>query len=424
MGEERIIPPPPPARLREGDILGEIPDTLGLVLWQYLRHLRDWADASPEARIALFSPATPLWVAAKRKEARALAGELSEALGVFASLVDGPTAVSASAAADACVRVVEWALARDHVQTAVEWAEMAALIDPENPGLANLAGRVTRNADLYDRSEAWFRRGIGYARLMDDKVELTRAHLGYGTLCKLLGRVRCARRHLNSGSQLARKHGPPWLAAGAQHDLLTVLTLWGLYADAEQRAHRALALYPKSHPRIPLFAADAALLLVLERRFSAAARVLSGVLRLIREPAPRGVVLALTARALAGAGRADEAESCRRRALKLLEKHRRLEPVTRWHLADALRLSQQWEAARAEATIALERAMADNDREIERLARRTLRNVEAHRAAAPRGLGTDPERRAFVETLCARLAEWAPRRARPSRPPWGSDWAA
>lgn len=424
MGEERIIPPPPPARQREGEILGEIPDTLGLVLWQYLRHLRDWADASPEARIALFSSATPLWVAAKRKEARALAGELTEALGVFASLVDGPTAVSASAVADACVRVVEWALARDHVQTAVEWAEVAALIDPENPGLANLAGRVTRNADLYDRSEAWFRRGIGYARLMDDKVELTRAHLGYGTLCKLLGRVRCARRHLNSGSQLARKHGPPWLAAGAQHDLLTVLTLWGLYTDAEQRARRALALYPKSHPRLPLFAADVALLLVLERRFAAAVRVLRGVLRLIREPAPRAVVLALTARALAGADRVQEAEHCRRRALGLLKGHSRVEAATRWHLAEALRLAQHWDAAGDEARAALECALSENDREAERMVRRTLRTIESRRTAGGRGLGDDPERRAFVETLCVRLTEWAPRRARPSRPPWGSDWAA
>lgn len=424
MGEERIIPPPPPARLREGEILGEIPDTLGLVLWQYLRHLRDWADASPEARIALFSPATPLWVAAKRKEARALAGQLGDVLGLFASLVDEPTAVPSSAVADACVRVVEWALARDHVQTAVEWAEVAALVEPENPGLANLAGRVTRNADLYDRSEAWFRRGIGYARLMDDKVELTRAHLGYGTLCKLLGRVRGARRHLNSGSQLARKHGPPWLAAGAQHDLLTVLTLWGLYTDAEQRARRALALYPKSHPRLPLFAADVALLLVLERRFAAAVRVLRGVLRLIREPAPRAVVLALTARALAGADRVQEAEHCRRRALGLLKGHRRVEAATRWHLAEALRLAQHWDAAGDEARAALECAVSENDREAERMVRRTLRTIESRRTAGARGLGNDPERRAFVETLCVRLTEWAPRRARPSRPPWGSDWAA
>jgi tetratricopeptide (TPR) repeat protein len=424
MGEERIIPPPPPARHREGQILGEIPDTLGLVLWQYLRHLRDWADASPEERSALFSAATPLWVAAKRKEARALAGELADVLGLFASLVDGPTAVSPAAVAAGCVRVVEWALARDHVQTAIEWAELSALVDPENPALANLAGRVTRNADLYDRSEAWFRRGIGYARLIDDKVELTRGHLGYGTLCKLLGRVRCARRHLNSGSQLARKHGPPWLAAGVQHDLLALLTLWGQYTDAEQRARRALALYPKNHPRLPLFAADVALLLVLERRFTAAVRVLRGALRLIREPAPRAVVLALTARALSGAKRYHEAEHCRRRALGLLKRHHRVEAATRWHLAEALRLAQQWETAGEEAQAALERAVGDNDREAERVVRRTLRNIETCRTAAARGLGEDPERRELVEMLCVRLSEWAPRRARPSRPPWGSDWAA
>lgn len=424
MGEERIIPPPPPPRHREGEILSECPDTVGLVLWQSVRHLRDWAESDPDARAALFNPATPLWVAAKRRDACAAAPELAEAIQRFAGLVQHPAEASPAALGNACVRVVEWALARDHVQTAIEWAEAAAMVDPESPGLANLAGRVTRDADLYDRSEAWFRRGIGYARLNDDKVELTRAHLGYGTLCRQLGRVRCARRHLNSGSQLARKHGPPWLAAGAQHDVSALLTLRGQYVDAERHARRALALYPKNHSRLPLFAADVAVLLVLERRFAPAVRVLGAALRLIQEPGPRTVVLAVMARALAGAGRLHDSETFRGRALRLFNKHRRLEPGMRWHLADALRLSEQWDAAREEAQAAVERAIEENDREVERLAKRTLRQVESRETGAPRGLGQDPERRAFVEMLYVRLTEWAPRRARPSRPPWGSDWAA
>ena len=58
MGEERIIPPPPPARRHEMEILAELPNAAGLVLWQDVRHLRDWAESGSQLRAALFNPPT------------------------------------------------------------------------------------------------------------------------------------------------------------------------------------------------------------------------------------------------------------------------------------------------------------------------------------------------------------------------------
>src|SRR5215218_1018950 len=171
MGEERLILPPPQQRRRESEILKELPNVLGLVLWQDVRHLDTWAASSTAVQLrilstdggrhshgasageresplssgvssaaGLFNPSPPEWVLAKRREASASCPELAPALAAFRALVAAPLAVRRSAVAEACRQVVEWALAHEHVQTAIEFAEAAARVDPESPAMANLAG--------------------------------------------------------------------------------------------------------------------------------------------------------------------------------------------------------------------------------------------------------------------------------------------
>jgi len=449
MGEERLILPPPAPRRREIQILDELPSVLGLVLWQDVRHLHAWAEASQAARTPrsrsateagaarvipiasspspkeLFNPSPPPWVVAKRTEARAQCGELADALDVFRSVTGAPLAVDRAAVAAACREVVEWALAREHVQTAIELAEAGALVAPEDPAAANLAGRGTRKAGEYARAEVWVNRAIGYAREQNNRVELTRAHLGYGTLHKLVGRVREARRHLNSGSRIAHKLGQPSLAAEAQHDLCALLAPRGQYVEAEKHARTALRWYPKSHPRFPLFVADVAHLFVLRRNFAAAVRLLRSVIRTgEHSPSTRSAILALYSRALAGAGLAEEVARQQRRALRLLQGHAEWETLVLWHLAAAERLLARWEPAERYARQALENATAQGDREMMALISGTLSEVLAQRPAPPPVARKDSEFRSFVETLLSRLAEWAPRRARQRRGPWGEQWAA
>ncbi|MFL5382244.1 MAG: hypothetical protein ACJ8GN_06985 [Longimicrobiaceae bacterium] len=451
MGEERLILPPPAPRRREIEILDELPSVLGLVLWQDVRHLHAWAEASeaartprsrsaaPEAGAArpilrlasspspkeLFNPSPPPWVTAKRAEARAQCGELAGALDVFRSVTAAPLAVDRAAVAAACREVVEWALAREHVQTAIELAEAAATVAPEDPAAANLAGRVTRNAGEYARAEVWFNRAIGYAREHDNRIELTRAHLGYGTLHKELGHVREARRHLNSGSRIARRLGQPSLAAEAQHDLSALLMVWGHYPEAEEHAQTALRWYPKNHHRFPLFVADVAYLFVLRRNFAAAVRLLRSVLRTGEyPPSIKSAILALYSRALAGAGHTEEVAHHQQRALRLLRRHAEWETLTLWHVAAAERLLARWEPAEAYARRALEIATTQGDREMMMLIGGTLSEVLAKRPAPPPVTRKTEQFRAFVEMLVSRLAEWAPRRARQRRGPWGEQWAA
>jgi hypothetical protein len=186
-----------------------------------------------------------------------------------------------------------------------------------------------------------------------------------------------------------------------------------------------LRWYPKSHPRFPLFVADVAHLFVLRRNFVAAVRLLRGVIRTgEHSPSTRSVILALYARALAGAGLTEEVARQQRRALRLLQSHAEWEALVLWHLAAAERLLTRWEPAEAYARRALEVATAQGDHEMMCLIRGTLSEVLAKRPAPPPVARKDGEFRSFVETLLSRLGEWAPRRARQRRGPWGEQWAA
>ena len=423
MGEKRIIPQPPCRRHAEGRILEELPDTLGLVLWQAVRHVHDWAGTPAAARGALFNPRPAAWVALKRAEARAFAPELTEALDRFAALPAAPLGTSAAQLADACRQVALWAEERGHRETALHFAEAAAVADPADPARANQAGRVTRGAGEFARAEVWFDRAIGLARRRGDHVQYTRAHIGYGILCQTLGRDARARRHFHTASVVAMKDGREWLAAEAQHDLMLMAAERGRYAEAGRHARKALAWYPKHHHRFPFFAADLAFLLVSERQHEPAARLLEGFLRTVRDPQRQVLGLSVLVRALAGAGRLKRFTRERRRLLRRLARHREYEAPARVNLAEAERAAGMWPQAEADARAALELARAGRDAVPERLARTLLRQVAA-RTPAPGAAPPREEVEALVATVSARLAGWSPtRRGRP--PTLGRDaWAA
>jgi tetratricopeptide (TPR) repeat protein len=357
----------------------------------------------------LFNPNPTSHVLAKRREALAQAGELAGVLSDLRSVVLAPTSVDVQAVSSACVQVVTWALERRYTQMAIEFAEAAAMVNQTDPSLANLAGRVTRNATDFTRAEVWFNRGIGLSRVAHNRIELVRGHLGYGILCQEVGRIRAAMRHFNSGSRIAKKQGLEWLAAEVQHDVALLHTARGRYADARRHAQRALNWYPKRHPRFPFFAADIALLLALDRNYALAGRIAKSVLRHMTQPSARAVILALNARAAVGAGLVDELDPMRRRILRILKDHPEREAIALWHIAAAERLAGRWEAAAASGTHALELAHARGDRETAFHIERLLRKIRARKPAPPpRPMRNDAEFAAFIQTLANRLSAWAP----------------
>ncbi|HYR10673.1 MAG TPA: hypothetical protein VEQ60_23045 [Longimicrobium sp.] len=410
MGEERSIPSPPAPRGSETSIIDEIPTTAGLVLWLDVRHIRDWAQAPFDIRGALFPSPVKRHVLMLREHARAERGEIADALVAFEDLLTNPTEADPRVLAQACAEVAGWAAANSLVQTAIEYAETAALVDPISPALANLAGRTTRNASEFGRAEIWFRRGIGYARLQDDKVELARGHLGRGILYQEIGKLGSAKKHMHAGARVAREKGLDWLAAEAQHDLMLLLAVHGQYHEAEKHANFAVKWYGSRHPRFPLFAADVALLMVLQAQYRSAARLARGALRHVREPSARSVILALLARALVGAGLGDELDRLRRRVLALVRSHGDREAVALWHLAAAEHAARRWRDAGAHATRALELASEQSDRETARLSSRLLAAIRAKKPAPQVAASRGPELADLVEAVSSRLSNWTPER--------------
>lgn len=407
MGEERSIPSPPAPRRSEGEILREFPTTAGLVLWLDVRHVRDWVQTPFEMRGAVFPSPLKRSVLTLRLEARAECGEIADALIAFEHLLTNPTEANPREIAQTCARIATWAAERACNQTAIEYAETAALVDPINPALANLAGRITRNASEFGRAELWFRRGIGYARLKDDKVELARGHLGRGILCQEMGQVGCAKKHMHAGARVAKEKGLDWLAAEAQHDLMLLLAVNGRYREAEKHADFAVKWYGARHPRLPLFAADVALLMVLQSQYRSAARLSRAALRHVPDPAARAVILALLARALVGAGFRDELDRLRRRVLALVRDHGEREAVALWHLAAAEHAGRRWRDAEVRAVRALELASERRDRETARLSSRLLTEIRGKKPAPEAVSRRDPELAGLVEAVSSRLSNWS-----------------
>ena len=424
MGDKHKVPPAPYRRHRELQMLDELPPAAGVVLWQYVRHLRDWVETPAELRPALFHPQLPPWVLAKRRDAAAEVPELAGALATLASFTAARPGAEPRRAAAACQEVAEWAEQRQHVHTAVEYAEAAAGLEPDEPCRANAAGRLTRNCGDFSRAEIWFERGIGLARHRGDRVEYTRGHLGAGILCMATGREGRARRHLNRASNIAMRDGHEWLAAEAQHDLFHFMTVHGHYTEAEIHARRALRWYPTHHARFPLFVADVSFLLVCQGHFSAAAALLREVLRVVTDRGARLVIVSLLVRAHAGAGRWKEFELARARLLKLLATPSEWEAAARWNLAEAERSAGGWDAAESSAKNAVELARARHDSETERFARRLLSDIAGKVPAPAEAKRTDDAFRIFVTTLTTRLSEWAPTRRGRAPTLTRRDWAA
>ena len=437
MGAKRKIPLPPYRRRHQVEIWGleivfETPDPLGGVLWQDLRHLRDWDAArpyragkliTPDRRGDLFNPTPPAWIGLKRGEAATFAPELREALDAFQALVRTPLVVQESLTANACETIADWARNHGYTETAIQFAEAAAVIDRQAPRRARLAGKLARDAGDYPRAEVWFERSIGLARKRKDWVEYTRAHLGIGIMYMTLGRESRAQRHFNTASTVAMREGHEWLAAEAQHDLFHFMTVRGRYVEGELHARRALAWYPKHNKRFPFFVADVAFLFVYQRHFGSAAELLKLFTRKVK--APHNVLgFSLMVRALAGAGKLAEFKRARERLLRLLASYKEYEAASRWNLAHGERAAGMWEAATENARLAIELAQARRDSETETLARQLLNELQAGTPAATEIRRTDDEFRELMNVLRGRLAEWSPTRRGRFRSHSRDDWAA
>jgi tetratricopeptide (TPR) repeat protein len=304
-GERRWHIPPPllhgAAPLEGGELLGELPPHLAVLLWQVYRDVLLWSRTPAQERGALF----PGGAAAGREAALGGPGlprEVAGAVGELTQVLAAPAEVRPETVARACRTLARWAEEEALFATAVAFATTASLSAPADPEAAHEAGRLARLLGDHARSEVWYRRAVGIARRARDWRLYSRSFRGLGNLYLHRGNLPGARRLQIRALRGARRGGMRAEQAQALHDLFCIEVATGNYTDADRFAALAVEAYGRRNARLPALANDVAYSWMEQGHFARALPVLESVLPLLEKPSERVLVKANIARAAAGTG--------------------------------------------------------------------------------------------------------------------------
>lgn len=253
-------------------MLAEAEAPLSLLLWQRARDVRLWALAAPESRARLFAGRDA--VESMVEDAGGYADELTGSVRALAALVRYPEFVTGPDLCAACLSISEWAEASHMPETALAFAEAAALAHPASARAAALAGSACARVAADQRAEMWLTRAIRTARRTRDWEWHARSYIRMGQLMYELGHLTRARRAYYRARSSAKWSGHYACAAKAHHDLLLVECAVGTYDAGERHARKALELYSSQAPRIPYLAHDFAYLLTCHGAYADALAVL------------------------------------------------------------------------------------------------------------------------------------------------------
>lgn len=314
----RLLPPPPRAPRPDWEVVAELSGgPVGLLLWMRLRDVSVWSGVSPAERIGLFGPVCPEHEDWERQAAGIEA--IAQSVRVLSALARYPDIVKEAEIGRACATVSGWAMATDKRETALQFAEAAAIADPYNAMLCAEAGAAcvwaaastprdadpparAAAADADRRAEIWFDRGIKVGRWREQWEWYIRCRIRAGMHSYELGNYPRAQRSYEGAHSTAIWRGFPDLAGKADHDMMLIECAVGTYARAEKHLFGALSNYPVRYQRLPQLAHDAAYMFVCWGAFKAALEILDVVSPLIEKPTERIAVMGTISRAAAGIG--------------------------------------------------------------------------------------------------------------------------
>jgi tetratricopeptide (TPR) repeat protein len=350
------LPEPRPPHL----VLDEVGGAAGYVLWLLLSDCGLWIAA--DQRAELFAPGGRDWAEAEWP------AELVDAFSILRAASAAPELARAPDLAAAAASVWEWADAEQHQETALQLAELAARLDPDDPSRATTAGRFARRLGLHSRASRWFARGTRLARLHGDEIEFVTAHLAWGVLEDQVGNYLHAEAHFTKGFRRAMRAGRRSLAAAAKHNLMGVAVTTQRFEDAWGHAWDAARMYAAHHPRLPLFAHDVAFLFACEGYFSSALPILERVLPMVERLRERVLVLAAITRAAGAVRDRLRFERTAAEVLSIAARESELAAGCIYYVAEGARCFEQWERSRQLALQCLELADAREDHAVQSLA--------------------------------------------------------
>jgi hypothetical protein len=332
-------------------VLDEIGGLLGLTLWERVRDAYLWASVEEDHRVGLFR-ARRSGTGTRLPDVVDVAPAIVEAIALLGFVSRYPERVTAGIVAQACNDVSTWAAETLRLETAVLFAETAAVAEPEVARHATVAGRLCRRVGNPSRASWWYLRGIGLGRRSKDWDSYVSGQLGYGMILFQFGNASEAKKHYIRGARRAEWAGMDGRAAEAHHDIMTIASDYGTLMEGITAARRALDLYPLSHRRIPYFGADVGYLFIQSAGFSSALPILDAARPRI-PPNDRLLISGTTARSCAAVGNASRYDEALEAVLALGARAEDMAASAYAHAAEGARTLGRAALARELATTAL-----------------------------------------------------------------------
>lgn len=255
-----LIPPPllsDPGGEHVPDIaiVAEHPRTSALLFWNAVRDLMQWATCPQELRTELF-PTETARVRTHQLETAELPPDVATWLellmGVLYGLADVPRPGMLT---DVCERLAGWAAAKGKVETAVGFAQGAALAEPMDARAACLAGEFAASFGKSARAESWFQRAVGIARRRNDWRIYASSYHGLAEVALRRGAWRYAEERFRFGLRAARRNGFRSEQADGYIGLLRVAVATGRFEEARRWESRARRLVGRGPERLQKLAA-------------------------------------------------------------------------------------------------------------------------------------------------------------------------
>jgi tetratricopeptide (TPR) repeat protein len=215
--------------------------------------------------------------------------------------------------------VAEWSEQQSRLGTAVEFAQVASVTNPDYPLYAARAARVLKERAEWDRSASWYDHAIFIALRIEDWYAYADANCGLGDLYFERGNLPRARRFFQRALRVATRNHVDEQVANAYHYLFTVEAVVGNWAKAEAFVLNALAKYPRDSPKRARLARDLGYRWILRGYFERALPLAQEVLGHFTAPGLRALVWSDIARAAAGAGEEEAYETAWAQAKVLLD---------------------------------------------------------------------------------------------------------
>lgn len=340
--------------------------------------------------------------------------ELSEALHTLEKIWISPHLVEDAKLAETCEKVWQWAEQGEHLQVALQFAELAARLDPDRSDRAATAGRMSRRVHEMARGTMWFGRALKQAVRSGNKIDKAIARLGWSALEREMGRLDEAEYHAIKAYRAAMRAGRRSLAASAAHELMATLSYQERFEEAWQHARNAITMYRVDHPRFPVLGHDVAVLWSKLGYFSSALPILEKVMPWMQRVDDRALGVANLARAASTCGDRIRYERAIREMSAILQAKHPVPASSIYNAARAAQNAQDWQRADPLVRLAVKRAAEKN-----RPATRRLLDEVRSRLPGDADRLPEPESdfEEFREVLLRKLARCAPPEPPEAAPP-------